>query len=133
MLAAFGCALVWAQRKGNHICGGDGLTVVGHDRYGNRTPTNAENIWHGGPQFRSERISPVLECVAPCEPSLHCVRPKTGMGVRLAFPDFRRDDLRESWPGTIAHDGPRSERHEPGNRSNDLDYRHWIHRGWSGI
>ena len=33
----------------------------------------------------------------------------------------------------VVDDGPRSERHESGDRSDDADYRHWIHRGWSGL
>ncbi len=77
--------------------------------------------------------SAVLVGAVAGQPALYRFRTETGLGVWVALADSGRDDFPQPGTGTIADDGPRPQRHEPGDCRDDPDHPPRLRHRWPRI
>src|ERR1700694_1709167 len=97
------------NRESHSLRGSHGVALVRHYRHGDRTSTDAEDLWHGGKEFGCARLPIVLARLVAGEPAIHRFRTEAGMGICLAVANFRRDDFCKLGIGPDADDGTRPE------------------------
>src|SRR5262249_32564331 len=108
----------------------DGIVVVRYDRYGRWPQADAEDLWHGRTQPWRTWLAFVLVSAVARKLTVRCVWIEAGIRIRLALADSGGNDLPEPWPRSIADDGTRPKRHEPGFGGDDFDYYSRFHHRW---